>query len=75
MFKEHHKSEQEKIAEVRAELRELAMTMQDVSSDGRRLASDLAMSIMEIVAIQCNAVEERLAAVLRRLDEIERRAA
>jgi len=75
MFKEHHKSEQEKIAEVRAELRELAMTMQDVSSDGRRLASDLAMSIMEIVAIQCNAVEERLAAVLRRLEEIERRAA
>jgi hypothetical protein len=68
-------SDIEKIRELRAELRELAATMQDVSGDGRRLASDLAMSIMEIVALQCNAVDERLSAVMRQLDQIEQRAA
>lgn len=61
--------------ELRAELRELVTTLQDVSGDGRRLASDLAMSIMEIVSLQCNAVDERLQAVLKRLDDIDRRAA
>jgi hypothetical protein len=68
-------SDLETLREMRVELQALALSMQDVSSDGRRLASDLAMSIMEIVAIQCNAVDERLAVVLRRLEEIERRAA
>ncbi len=68
-------ADERSLDELRAELRDLVTTLQDVSGDGRRLASDLAMSIMEIVALQCNAVDERLQAVSRRLDELEKRAA
>lgn len=68
-------ADERSVEELRAELRDLVTTLQDVSGDGRRLASDLAMSIMEIVALQCNAVDERLQAVSQRLDELEKRAA
>ena len=41
--------DQASLDDLRAELRDLALTMRDVSGAGRRLASDLAMTIMEIV--------------------------
>jgi hypothetical protein len=42
---------------LRAELRDLVTTLQDLSGDGHRLASDLGISIMEIVFLQCNPVD------------------
>lgn len=47
-----------------AELRQLVEDMLEVSSDGRKLAADLAQSIREIVNLQCDAIDARARLIL-----------
>jgi hypothetical protein len=54
-----------------AELRQLVADLLDVSADGRRMAADLARSIKDIVAVQCDAIDERARLILARAEEIE----
>lgn len=56
-----------------AELRQLVADLLDVSADGRRMAADLARSIKDIVAVQCDAIDERARLILARAEEIEAR--
>lgn len=55
-----------------AELRQLVQDMLEVSADGRRMAADLARSIRDIVAVQCDAIDERARRILERAEELER---
>ena len=55
-----------------AELRQLVQDMLDVSADGRRMAADLARSIRDIVAVQCDAIDERARHILERAERLER---
>lgn len=51
-----------------AELRQLVEDMLEVSADGRKLAADLAVSIREIVNLQCDAIEARAKRILEKAD-------
>lgn len=51
-----------------AELRALVEDLLDVSSDGRKLAADLSRSIREIVAMHCDAIDERARLILAKAE-------
>jgi len=51
-----------------AELRQLVEDMLEVSADGRKLAADLALSIREIVNLQCDAIDARAKLILEKAD-------
>ena len=53
-----------------AELRQLVEDLLEVSADGRRMAADLARSIREIVAVQCDAIEERARLIQAKADAL-----
>jgi hypothetical protein len=55
-----------------AELRQLVEDLLQVSADGRRLADDLARTIRDIVAVQCDAIDERARRILARAEELHR---
>lgn len=56
-----------------AELRQLVEDLLEVSADGRRMAADLSRSIRDIVAVQCDAIDERARRILERAEQLERR--
>lgn len=56
-----------------AELRELVEDLLEVSADGRKLAADLARNIRDIVAVQCDAIDERARRILERAEQLERK--
>jgi hypothetical protein len=53
-----------------AELRLLVQDMLEVSSDGRRMAAELSRTIKEIVAVQCDAIDERARQILARAEAL-----
>ena len=53
-----------------AELRQLVEDLLEVSADGRKMAADLAQSIREIVAVQCDAIDERARLIQRKADAL-----
>ncbi|MFZ4121458.1 MAG: hypothetical protein ACOYKM_07320 [Caulobacterales bacterium] len=65
----------EELIRLRAELSDLAQMMRDVSQDGRALAAELANTINALVSLQGFAIEDRLKAVINRLDQINRNVA
>lgn len=54
-----------------AELRQLVEDLLEVSADGRRMANDLARNIKEIVAVQCDAIDERARQILARAEQLQ----
>lgn len=56
-----------------AELRQLVEDMLEVSADGRRMAADLSRAIRDIVAVQCDAIDERAKRILQRAQELEQK--
>lgn len=53
-----------------ADLRQLVEDLLEVSADGRKMAADLAQSIREIVALQCDAIEERARLIQAKADAL-----
>jgi hypothetical protein len=56
---------------LKAELRDLASAVLDISADARRFSKDLSATIVDMVAVQCEALEERAQAVLDALERVE----
>ncbi len=57
-----------------AELRQLVEDLLEVSADGRKMAADLAQSIREIVALQCNAIEDRARLIQAKADALSKKS-
>jgi len=56
-----------------AELRQLVEDLLDVSADGRRMAAELSRNIRDIVAVQCDAIDERARRILERAEQLDRK--
>ena len=52
------------------ELRQLVEDLLAVSADGRKMAAELSRSIREIVAVQCDAIDERARLILARAEAL-----
>lgn len=61
---------QDKSSSPASELRQLVEDLLEVSADGRKMAADLAQSIREIVALQCDAIEERARLIQAKADTL-----
>jgi hypothetical protein len=62
------------LTEALKEARDLLDGMKDVTADGRRTADELAETIRNFAAIQCGAIEARIADLGRRLALLEQKA-
>lgn len=54
-----------------AELRQLVEDLLEISAEGRRMANDLSRSIKDIVAIQCDSIEDRARTILARAEQLQ----
>jgi 3-methyladenine DNA glycosylase AlkC len=53
------------------ETRQLLTDIEDVAKDGRLLAHSLTETIEGVVKLQCDAIEERMRALMARIDAVE----
>ncbi len=57
-------------AAVGADVRQLVEDLLEVSADGRRMAAELSRNIRDIVAVQCDAIDERARLILARAEKL-----
>ncbi len=53
------------------ETRQLLTDVEEAAKDGRLLAQQLTQTIENVVKLQCDAIEERMRALIARIDAVE----
>lgn len=57
-------------ADVGADVRQLVEDLLEVSADGRRMAAELSRNIRDIVAVQCDAIDDRARLILAKAEKL-----